>query len=94
MHGDYGGDGDESRRLDGTGSHCEDDTERPTALVRRDMANQIADNVKKAAPRAFYDPLVYDFVDEMQMTLDGRADLMQRFGVPEPATPAPTGKAG
>ena len=65
-----------------------------TALCRRDMAKHIADTVKKAAPRAFYDPLVYDYVDEMQMTLDGRADLMQRFGVPEPATATPTGKAG
>jgi hypothetical protein len=61
-----------------------------TTLARRDMAKMIADNVKKTFPRAQHDPLVYDFVEEMKLTLDGRADLQQPFGVPE--TPTPNGR--
>jgi hypothetical protein len=54
-----------------------------TTLARRDMAQKMADDVKKNFPRAKHDPLVYDDVGEMKLTLDGRADLQQRFGVPE-----------
>jgi hypothetical protein len=64
-----------------------------TTLARRDMAKKIADDVKKTFPRARHDPLVYDFVEEMKLTLDGRADLEQRFGVPENVTPTPTRKS-
>lgn len=63
-----------------------------TTLARRDMAKKIADDVKRNFPRAQHDPLVYDFVDEMRLTLDGRAELQQRFGVPENAAPVPTRK--
>jgi hypothetical protein len=65
-----------------------------TTLARRDMAQKLADDVKQKFPRARYDPLVYDYVEEMQITLDGRADLLQRFGVPETPTPAPRRKSG
>jgi hypothetical protein len=58
-----------------------------TTLARRDLAAKVADDVKKNFPRAQHDPLVYDFVEEMKLTLDGRADLQQRFGVPEAPTP-------
>ncbi len=65
-----------------------------TTLARRDMAKMIADSVKQNVPRARHDPLVYDFVDEMKITLDGRADLEQPFGVPvTPTPPKPTRKA-
>jgi hypothetical protein len=58
-----------------------------TTLARRDLAKKIADDIKKNFPRAYHDPLVYDFVEEMQMTLDGRADLQQQFGVPDSEYP-------
>lgn len=58
-----------------------------TTLARRDLAKKVASDVKKNFPHAFHDPLVYDYVEEMKLTLDGRADLQQRFGVPEIATP-------
>lgn len=54
-----------------------------TTLARRDTAKIVRDDVAKHYPRAFHDPLVYDYLNEMQLTLDGRAALNQRFGVPE-----------
>ena len=63
-----------------------------TTLARRDFAKKLADDVRKNFPRAYHDPLVYDFVEEMQLTLDGRAALQQRFGIPENATPTPRRK--
>ncbi len=62
-----------------------------TTLARRDMAKKIADDVTKRYPKAKYDPLVYDYLDEIKLTLDGRADFQQRFGIPEvpAATPRP-----
>lgn len=60
-----------------------------TTLARRDMAPNIAALIKKRYPAAYYDPLVYDNVDEMKLTLDGRTDLHQPYGVPEEATPIP-----
>src|SRR5262249_10566590 len=60
-----------------------------TTLARRDMAPSIAAMVKKRYPAAYHDPLVYDEVQEMQLTLDGRADFQQPFGVPEEPTPVP-----
>lgn len=62
-----------------------------TTLARRDMAPAVSALIKKRYPGVHHDPLVYDFVDEMKLTLDGRTDLNQRFGVPEP-TPVPKGK--
>lgn len=61
-----------------------------TSLARRDVATKIADDIKKRFPNAYYDPLVYDFAEEMRLTLDGRTDYQQRFGVIEPPTPTPT----
>ncbi len=60
-----------------------------TTLARRDMAPNVAKTIKQRFPAAHLDPLVYDYVNEMQLTLDGRADLDQRFGVPEEPTPTP-----
>ncbi len=53
-----------------------------TSLARRDTAAQVRADVTKHYPKVYYDPLVYDYLDEMQLTLDGRAALDQRFGVP------------
>jgi hypothetical protein len=57
-----------------------------TTLARRDMAKIIKDLVAKRYPAARHDPLVYDDVDDMKLTLDGRTDLDQRFGVPDAST--------
>jgi hypothetical protein len=66
-----------------------------TTLARRDLAKKVASDVKKNFPHAFHDPLVYDYIEEMKLTLDGRADLQQRFGVPEIASPPkPVRKTG
>ncbi|MCS6871022.1 MAG: hypothetical protein RML95_02370 [Anaerolineae bacterium] len=54
-----------------------------TVIARRDFAAALLDDLRKRVPRARFDPLVYDTYHELQMTLDGRAALRQRFGVPE-----------
>jgi hypothetical protein len=54
-----------------------------TSLARRDTAKTVRDQIARFYPRAYHDPLVYDFMNEMQLTLDGRAEFNQRFGVPE-----------
>lgn len=54
-----------------------------TLIARRDFAAALLEDVRKRAPRARLDPLVYDSYHELQMTLDGRAALRQPFGVPE-----------
>src|SRR5579859_3345982 len=56
-----------------------------TSLARRDTAQMIKADIAKRFPRAFHDPLVYDYLNEMQLTLDGRASLNQRFGKPDSA---------
>jgi hypothetical protein len=61
-----------------------------TTLARRNLASAVAEAVKARFPAAFHDPLVYDFPEELRLTLEGRATLRQRFGVPDPATPTPT----
>jgi hypothetical protein len=60
-----------------------------TTLARRDMALMIAELIRSRYPRVRHDPLVYDYVEEMQLTLDGRAEFQQRFGLLEDA-PKPT----
>lgn len=54
-----------------------------TVLARRDFAAALLADLRNRLPRARFDPLVYDTYHELQMTLDGRAALRQRFGVPE-----------
>ena len=56
-----------------------------TSLARRDTAQQIRNDIALRYPRAYHDPLVYDYLADMQLTLDGRAALNQRFGVPDAA---------
>ncbi len=54
-----------------------------TVLARRDFATDLLADLRQRAPRARFDALVYDSPQELQLTLDGRAALRQRFGVPE-----------
>ncbi len=61
-----------------------------TVLARRDLAPKLMGDLKKLYPRVTPDPLVYDTVEDMKLTLDGRTDFQQRFGVPEEPTPTPT----
>jgi hypothetical protein len=56
-----------------------------TSLARRDTATSVQADIGKRFPRAYYDPLVYDYLDEMQLTLNGRAKFNQRFGKPDAA---------
>jgi hypothetical protein len=57
-----------------------------TSIARRDTAQRIAQEVARRFPRAYHDALVYDFPEELQMTLEGRVSLEQRLGVPETET--------
>ena len=59
-----------------------------TTLARRDFAPKLAATVQKRFPRVLHDPLVYDYPDELKLTLDGRARYFQRFGLPDGALPA------
>jgi hypothetical protein len=54
-----------------------------TTLARRDRAEAVAAELLNRYPQVIHDPLVYDYLEEMKMTLDGRTDFRQRFGVPE-----------
>lgn len=56
-----------------------------TILARRDLAPTLIADIRKRFPNAQHDPLVYDVPEELRLTLDGRATLEQRFGVPEPS---------
>ena len=58
-----------------------------TTLARRDFAKKIADDLAKKFPSVIHDPLVYDFPAEMQITLDGRVNLFQRYGLPNDGIP-------
>jgi hypothetical protein len=68
-----------------------------TSLSRRDIAPAVTDLIRKRFPNVRYDPLVYDVLEDLQLTLDGRVDYNQRFGIPEdnatsevPSTPEVT----
>lgn len=54
-----------------------------TVLARRDIAPKLVAYVRQRFPRATIDPLVYDVPADLKLTLDGRAEFNQRFGVPE-----------
>jgi hypothetical protein len=54
-----------------------------TSLSRRDMAPIVDNLIRQRFPRVRYDPLVYDVLEDLQLTLDGRVDYNQRFGIPE-----------
>ena len=64
-----------------------------TLVARRDTAAVIRATVVQHFPEAFLDALVYDTVDDLALTLNGRADLLQRFGLPDGEIP-PTREPG
>ncbi len=65
-----------------------------TLIARRDLIGFLGAQLGQTAPTARLDPIVYDYPEDAQLTLDGRARLNQPFGVPlpPPATlvPPPT----
>lgn len=52
-----------------------------TLVLRRDFAAEVVTDMQTRFPRLILDPLVYDVVEELQLTLDARAARNQRFGV-------------
>lgn len=60
-----------------------------TVVMRRDTAPAIRGALSlRLAPDVTLDPLVYDDPADLRLTLDARAALNQRFGVPATPTPA------
>jgi hypothetical protein len=53
-----------------------------TVVALRDTAAQIGVDIARAAPFAFYDPVVYDTLDETRAEMNRRAGSNQPFGVP------------
>jgi hypothetical protein len=60
-----------------------------TAIVRRDLAAQLRAELAEFRPDARFDPVVHDFFEDARLTLNGRADLNQPFGVPLAVTVVP-----
>lgn len=65
-----------------------------TLIARRDRAAQLGVELAQKAPRAYFDPVVYDDINETKAELNRRAQSNQPFGVPliptETPTPGPT----
>jgi hypothetical protein len=54
-----------------------------TSLARSDTAQQVRDEIESTfGRRVYHDPLVYDFVEDLKLTLDVRAERNEPFGVP------------
>ncbi|MCB9438206.1 MAG: hypothetical protein H6673_14615 [Anaerolineales bacterium] len=53
-----------------------------TSIARSDSAALIRDQLAQELPHVIHDPLVYDFLDDVQLTLDARVETNQPFGVP------------
>lgn len=53
-----------------------------TLVMRRDTAPAVRAAVMERLPGVFLDPLVYDVPVDLQLTLNGRAEFNQRFGLP------------
>lgn len=66
-----------------------------TVVAGRDRVAAFGVDLAKIAPDALFDPVVFDFSEDTQRTLDQRAQTNQPFGVPllptETPTPGPTG---
>lgn len=61
-----------------------------TLVARRDTAAAVRAAISQRFPNVYLDPLVYDTADDLALTLNGRADAGQRFGVPTGETGGPT----
>lgn len=54
-----------------------------TSLARSDTAAAVRDTIEnRYGNRVYHDPLVYDFVEDVQLTLDIRAERNEPFGIP------------
>ncbi|MCL4877631.1 MAG: hypothetical protein KJ064_13300 [Anaerolineae bacterium] len=54
-----------------------------TSLSRTDTASLVNDQITSLfGQRVYHDPLVYDFPEDLQLTLDARAERNEPFGVP------------
>jgi len=65
-----------------------------TLVMRRDTAAAVRAAVEEQLPGIFLDPLVYDAAVDVQITLNGRVEFSQRFGVPPEDSPQPTRTPG
>lgn len=61
-----------------------------TVITRRDRVEQIGVELAQTAPRALFDPIVFDFFEDTQAELNRRAETNQPFGVPLLPTSTPT----
>jgi hypothetical protein len=54
-----------------------------TTLARSDSAAAVRDAIQtNFGPNVYHDALVYDFLEDMQLTLEARAQRNEPFGVP------------
>jgi hypothetical protein len=61
-----------------------------TVIARRDRTAQLGVELAQAAPRALFDPLIYDLFDDTKAELNRRAAANEPFGVPLIPTATPT----
>jgi hypothetical protein len=59
-----------------------DRTVTVTVIARRDTAQALAMELALYLPNAYYDPVVYDLLEDMRAALNRRADAGEPFGVP------------
>ncbi len=53
-----------------------------TTIARSDTADMIHNLMEQNYSRAVHDPLVYDYLEDAQLTLEARVATNQPFGVP------------
>lgn len=53
-----------------------------TSIARSDTAFFIREQLAQEFPHVIHDPLVYDFLEDVQLTLEARVQTNQPFGVP------------
>lgn len=53
-----------------------------TTVARADTATMVRNLMMQNYPSVVHDPLVYDYIDDLQLTLEARVATNQPFGVP------------
>lgn len=53
-----------------------------TTIARSDTAPLLREQLAQELPYVIHDPLVYDFLEDVQLTLEARVQTNQPFGVP------------
>ncbi|NDJ85540.1 MAG: hypothetical protein GYB66_06615 [Chloroflexi bacterium] len=53
-----------------------------TSVARSDTATLVKEDITQRFPNAFHDALVYDYLEDLALTLDVRVELGQPLGVP------------